>query len=127
MRGETFEWTVQNTKEAVKNTWCGKALPIATAASVLPESTAGQAQQTPTASRQLPHPIMPKGPVKRHSYVTLSATGPFMRPQVRTPARQRSVALVLPVSVVQRPTHKPVHLPPQWKLEPLQRGHIAEL
>lgn len=70
---------------------------------------------------------MPKGPVKRQSYVTPLATGPFMRPQVLTPARQRLVALVLPVSEVQRPTHKPVYLPPQWKLEPLQRGHIAKL
>ena len=36
----------------------------------LPESTAGQAQQRQTASRQLPRRIMPKGQVKRQLFAT---------------------------------------------------------
>lgn len=61
------------------------------------ESTAGQAPQRQTASDQLPHPIMPKGPVKRQ--LLSIPPGSILKPQILTPAGL--IQVVLPVSVVQ--------------------------
>ncbi|KAK0141515.1 hypothetical protein N1851_021337 [Merluccius polli] len=44
----------------------------------LPESTAGQAQQRQTASRQLPRRIMPKGQVKRQLFATATPVVPVV-------------------------------------------------
>ncbi|CAL8307416.1 unnamed protein product [Merluccius merluccius] len=45
----------------------------------LPESTAGQAQQRQTASRQLPRRIMPKGQVKRQLFATTTPAVPLVQ------------------------------------------------
>ncbi|XP_056224228.1 uncharacterized protein LOC130163831 [Seriola aureovittata] len=62
----------------------------------LPTSTAGQAQQRQAAVGQRPRPILPRGPVMRQLVATFPAPGPFLGPQVVTPAGV--VQLVVPTN-----------------------------
>lgn len=61
----------------------------------LPESTAGQAKQRPTASSQPPRPIMPKGPAKRLWVV------PPPAPQIATAGQTLSLVPAVPPAPVQ--------------------------